>query len=311
MQNPQQVLSPDELLTQATCAVLIDNEVVGTAWLVSREGDLLTAGHLFEDYPVDVEVTVQFAGDILRQVQIMDSRYQLETGTDFAHLKLVTVTPPLTRYPLPIALARSVSGSCRLVGYGQTLGSRSSGIGEIIGFQDVNNHEANRLFRIRSAELGVEGYSGGAVFSDELQAVVAIQSQTTRTDIGAGRDTVLAMPLYRVVNYVGELNSLAGVVTRQPTSRPSRFTESSMLSKPLPTAKEFRKELRKLTDDQLAELCQDYETFEDLYEDLVESMITNSARIRKVLDFCKRRDKYLELHNALKDILESEYTFSN
>ena len=39
-------MNHDELLTQATCAVLIKNQIVGTAWLVSDEGHLLTAGHV-------------------------------------------------------------------------------------------------------------------------------------------------------------------------------------------------------------------------------------------------------------------------
>ena len=39
-------MNHDELLTQATCAVLIEGQIVGTAWLVSDEGYLLTAGHV-------------------------------------------------------------------------------------------------------------------------------------------------------------------------------------------------------------------------------------------------------------------------
>jgi len=39
-------LSVDELLAQATGAVLIEGEIAGTAWQASQEGHLLTAGHV-------------------------------------------------------------------------------------------------------------------------------------------------------------------------------------------------------------------------------------------------------------------------
>lgn len=200
-------LSPDELLAQATCAVWREGQVVGTAWLVSNEGELLTAGHLLEEEsPVD-EVTVRFAGDVPRVAHKIDCFFEQERGIDCAVLKLAR--PPAQRVPLPISLARSVSGRFRLLGYGTTLDARSTGIGEFVGFHDPEDKPANRLFRLRSAELGVEGYSGGAVFSDALQAVVGIQVSATRARMGAGRDSVLAMPLYRVAQYWEPLGKLA------------------------------------------------------------------------------------------------------
>ena len=57
--------------------------------------------------------------------------------------------------------------------------------------------------------MAEEGYSGGAVFSEGLGAVVAIQTETTQTRLGAGRDTVLAMPLYRVAHHWKPLRELA------------------------------------------------------------------------------------------------------
>ena len=60
-------LSPDELLIQGTCAVLIDGQVCGTAWLVSDQGHLLTAGHVLGSTRLEREqVEVRFADDIAR-----------------------------------------------------------------------------------------------------------------------------------------------------------------------------------------------------------------------------------------------------
>lgn len=57
----------DTRLAQATCAVLRDGQVAGTAWLVGDEGHLLSAGHVLgTDKPCD-EVEVRFAEDIPRK----------------------------------------------------------------------------------------------------------------------------------------------------------------------------------------------------------------------------------------------------
>jgi len=39
--------SLDDFLTQATCAVLKEGQIVGTAWLLSADGYLLTVAHVF------------------------------------------------------------------------------------------------------------------------------------------------------------------------------------------------------------------------------------------------------------------------
>jgi hypothetical protein len=49
--------------------------------------------------------------------------------------------------------------------------------------------------------LSKGGYSGGAVVSDSFNAVVAIQIRKTKEKIGAGSDTVVAMPLYRIAKF--------------------------------------------------------------------------------------------------------------
>jgi ABC-type branched-subunit amino acid transport system ATPase component len=66
-------LPPDDLLAQATCAVLRGGQPVATAWLVSDEGYVLTAGHVLckdeagqEFYN---EVQVEFSHDIPRKAR--------------------------------------------------------------------------------------------------------------------------------------------------------------------------------------------------------------------------------------------------
>lgn len=188
-------MTADELIAQATCAVLKDGRVSGTAWLVSApQGYLLSAGHLFIDPNLPADVEVRFSEEAPRIAHKIISQYHEPSGIDFAVLELKDPG----REPLPIILAQECKGTFRAQGYGLTLRDRSSGKGEFVGMVDLSNSPAFRLFRLRSPELGEGGYSGAAIFSDELQAVVAIQTEASTEKIGAGRDTVLALPLYRI-----------------------------------------------------------------------------------------------------------------
>ena len=77
--------SLDDFLMQATCAVLIDGQIVGTAWLLSADGYLLTAAHVVgSQEPLD-EVMVQFVDHEKPLVaRVEESYYQFERGIDFA-----------------------------------------------------------------------------------------------------------------------------------------------------------------------------------------------------------------------------------
>ena len=189
-------LSPDKLLAQATCAVLLESQIQGTAWLVSDEGHLLTAGHILGKERPAARVMIEFPDDTPREALVIQWHYDWETGVDFAVLKLVETVAD--RYPLPVYLAAEVTGEMRLRGYGITLKDQSPGRGMFLGFLDPQNSFSNRLFLYSSSELGERGFSGAAVFSDELNAVVALQIEATAAITGAGRDTTLAMPLYRI-----------------------------------------------------------------------------------------------------------------
>lgn len=199
-------LSVDKLIAQATCAVIINGKVQGTAWLVSTEGHLLTAGHLLGTSKPLERVTVQFSEDIPHEAYKIQWGYQQDMGIDFAVIQLVE--PVADRMPLPVSLSREIEGSLRLYGYGKTFQDISSGQGNFLGFFDPHNSPGNRLFQLRSPELGEGGYSGAAIFSDALQAVVALQIEATKAEVGAGRDTVLAMPLYRIAHHWEQLFQL-------------------------------------------------------------------------------------------------------
>lgn len=219
--NQSSNLSVDDLLAQATAAVMVDNQIVGTAWLVGNDGELLTAGHLLgaADFPLP-EVTVQLARDIPRLAYRVDSLYQPERGIDFAVLKLHRCPP--NRRPLPVSLVQSVEGRFRLLGYGRSLVHCSTGYGEFTGIYDLHNNPSCRLFRLRSTELTEGGYSGGAVFSEALQAVVGIQIEAMTPTSRTGQGTVFAMPLYRIVPYWQSLAQLDSRPVR-PSVTPSHL----------------------------------------------------------------------------------------
>lgn len=198
--------SKDNLLAQATCAVLRDGQPIGTAWLVSDEGYLLTAGHVLgEETPLS-EVKVQFGDDIPRTATQILWYLQEEMKLDFAVLKLIDT--PTDCQPLPISLARSVTGAFKLYGYGKSLKELTGGEGK---FVSLYGPERKRLFRLSSKELAEEGFSGGAVYSEELGAVVAIQIEAGKARLGPTSETVLAMPLYRMAQFWKHLEHLARI----------------------------------------------------------------------------------------------------
>lgn len=81
-------LSPDELLIQATCAVLVDGKISGTAWLVSDGDHLLTAGHILGTAKLERDqVEVRFADDIPRPAHKVAWGYQRDMGIDLAMLR--------------------------------------------------------------------------------------------------------------------------------------------------------------------------------------------------------------------------------
>ena len=191
----------DNIIKQATCSVLIKDKPVGTAFLISRKGHVLSAGHLVEKIK---KVKIQFSEDVPRIAHRIQKVYDHEAGVDFAVLLIEDM--PRNRTPLRLKLVTSLSigGKFRFYGYGKTLKYMASGAGEISGSYDPQNNTSNTLFRLRSQELE-GGYSGAAVVCNYLQAVVAIQTQAASASTGPARDTAVAMPLYRIAKYWNEL----------------------------------------------------------------------------------------------------------
>jgi hypothetical protein len=204
----------DDLLAQGTCAVLIDDKVVGTAWLVTEQGHLLTAGHLLGKTTPREEVRIQFQGDKPRKAFSIHWGYSHQMGVDFAVLQLDETLA--NRSPLPVILADKVTGTFRLQGYGTTLLDCSSGTGQFLGNLDLQGTPGFRLFQIASTQTNETGYSGAGIFSDTAQAVVALQIEGTSSQVGAHRDTVLAMPLFRIAQVWKQLSDIA---SKKPEKR--------------------------------------------------------------------------------------------
>lgn len=73
-----------------------------------------------------------------------------------------------------------------------------------------------------------------------------------------------------------------------------------------PSVSEFNIELRKLTDAQFTNLSYE-QAFADLADTLIDPMMTPSRKIEKIITFCRNREKFPQLDQALRKILGSEY----
>ncbi|MCB0209259.1 MAG: hypothetical protein KDJ52_08010 [Anaerolineae bacterium] len=76
---------------------------------------------------------------------------------------------------------------------------------------------------------------------------------------------------------------------------------------PLPDIKEFRRELNKLATDHLEQLCDNNNPvlFDDIFfNNFLGAQMSNAKRVTKIIDYCKRRKKFPELYQAMKDMEE-------
>lgn len=201
----------DDAFINATCAVLINGSQKGTAWLVSEFGHLVTAGHIFKDTKLTVQqIQIRFGNELPLQVSLLKLGYDKAKAVDFAILQLNRSELSLEHRPLSVSFAPELKekSKIRAYGFGVTLEYCSAGIGEYIGIYSWDNNPNYRLFEIKSAELGEQGYSGAAMYSSDLNAVVALQISMADGGLSSHRDTILAMPLYRVAS---EWNSLIDI----------------------------------------------------------------------------------------------------
>lgn len=203
----------DDLLAQGVCAVSLNKSTNATAtatgWLFSDEGHVLTVGHLFRDADKGDLIQLQFLDEVPLKVHKLFEVHSRETAEDFAILKLDDPEAVKARTPIPVALVPSAQGKWKLLGYGKTFVEQSAGRGEFLGKHFVQNSADHFFFELDSKQTGEHGFSGSPIFSEELQAVVAIQTEATTAQIGAGRDSVLAVPLIRIAQSWPKFRDLA------------------------------------------------------------------------------------------------------
>ena len=210
----------DALLRQATCAILgpdrSKEEAVATAWIFGNEKYLASAGHTFSEKGVYASakegdtVYVKFLDENPRASTLVKACFDQSKGIDFAILKLEPASKGekfKKRRSLPLVLLDDVEGEFRLRGYGQNLPNQQSvGTGAILGTLIRENSVANKLLQLRSPELAHQGFSGGAVYSEKLEAVIGIQTEAIHNS-----QSVFAMPLLQIVKYWEEIEQYANL----------------------------------------------------------------------------------------------------
>ncbi|MBE1878103.1 STING domain-containing protein [Myceligenerans pegani] len=226
-----------ERLEQATCEVLDVDGVLGepgrslgTAWLVTDQGHLITAGHvvvdLYEAAVVDAAVGqdaepvvhVRFPArsgrpGIEQAVFQMPPIRDRSADLDVAVLRLVAGTD---RDALPTVLVDDAEGDVRVTGYGSnTPGRLQSGRGTLTGHSVKGAQSDQWLFQYETSSLTHTGFSGSAVWSTTHNAVIGFQVSYV-----AGRDrrepaSALAMPLIRVVDYWADLRGFTAAARRR------------------------------------------------------------------------------------------------
>ena len=215
-----------ELLSEATCAVIDQEGIKGTAWLFSDSGYLLTAGHVISKMRSKKKQKVQFLSEEPQDVDVIKWVYKPDVYLDFAILRLLT---PVRRRPVPISLAYSLTNRAQIAsyGYGETLQSLSPGIGTYVGVYTPTAERDYRLFTIESGQLNDVGYSGAPLYATEIKAVVALQISGVDLNIGAHSSSIFGLPLYRVAQ---EFPDLFHYSHKDPIDENRSFEEKVLLA---------------------------------------------------------------------------------
>ncbi len=203
-------MTPD--LAQATCAVVPHRSAglessLGTAWLVTDQGHLLTAGHVVRDgYRADgtgrVWLLFTDTEQAVPATYVFPPEVDIATGLDFALLQL---EQSAARVPLPFTLVSRAEGAVTLHGYDAALPrAQSVGTGTLLGNVLRNAFTQHYLFRYAGPTVARAGFSGAAVYSEDVGAVIGIQ-----TEAEPDRATAFALPLARIAEHWSELVSTA------------------------------------------------------------------------------------------------------
>lgn len=241
-----------ERLEQATCEILDVDGVLGepgrslgTAWLVTDQGHLITAGHVVVDLyeAAVVEAAVGEAAEPVvhvrfparpgarpeteRAVFVMPPIRDRSADIDVAVLRLAAGTD---RNALPTVLVDDAEGGVRVTGYGSnTPGRQQSGRGTLTGHSVKGARSDQWLFQYETTSLTHTGFSGSAVWSTAHSAVIGFQVSYV-----AGRDrrepaSALAMPLVRVVDYWADLRGFTLAAQRRTCVLIEPRTQSATL----------------------------------------------------------------------------------
>ena len=184
------------IIEDATCEILIDNKFCSMGFVVGQ-GYLFSVGHPFENLDSKETIIAQFIDESKYEGKLLVREYDRENGIDYAILKLLDESVPIT--PIPISLNNNCLGDFISFGTGETLGSPSFVEGRIVGPCYIENKK-KYLYKLSSKQAKQKGFSGSPIFSITNNAVIAIQCEATMNDMGAERDTVLAFPLARIAN---------------------------------------------------------------------------------------------------------------
>lgn len=222
-------VDPHLLLMQATCSVFVKGDLKGTAWLFNEVGYLFTAGHIIkENEPFsNDDIQIQFSNDETAKAIVVESLYDHDNAVDFAILRILN--DAINRFPLRISLSREFVHEDPIISYGfgksllgKTRDKKAPGTGKFIGFYD-------QLLMIDSEHLREEGYSGSPIFFTNKGAVVGLQirARVNKPDEGkTHKDTILAMPLYRIAEILPAYKPLFYLET--PHQRSSRLEDDIM-----------------------------------------------------------------------------------
>lgn len=181
----------------AVCKILVSGQPCATAFFIN-ENCLLSVGHAFKDYETVPELTAEFVNGFSCRVKLLHSVYSPEAGRDYAILERTDKVLNQV-ISLPISFPERAAGNFISLGAGKILNGFSNAEGSIVGTHFIGGSD-KYLFKLSSGQAGQLGFSGSPVFSMVDKSVIAMQCETTIGDSGAERDTVLAIPLRRLLD---------------------------------------------------------------------------------------------------------------
>ena len=186
-----------DILADATAAVYISDQIVGTAWLCSNRY-LITAGHFcsntshvyvsFNENLKSGKKSKKYTAEVIYSKEIEIS------GVDFAILKLECDTD---KNFLPIEKDKVKYNGQTIISYGYGSDCSGAAEGRVLGSHNCCQNKMQELIKIESNQLISIGYSGAAIFDISLGKVIGIQIESVSSN-GREKNTALAFPMYRL-----------------------------------------------------------------------------------------------------------------